>query len=127
MLSRRHLTAAAALAAALTAASSARALDCSTLPTRVYVAGSSAAKGPLGAIAKVLAVQNPPTTLIYKSLGSCAGVDAILNGTVITGTGASAASYWDGTSELKCDLDVAGNVVDVGISDVFATTCFTLP
>lgn len=124
-----RLAAAALAAGAITAASApAAALDCATLPTPVYVFGSSAVKATLAEIAKILALQNPPTTLIYKSLGSCAGVDAVLTGTPIMGAGTAAASYWgDGVNELKCDLDAAGTVADVGISDVFAETCFDLP
>ena len=48
------------------------------------------------------------------------GVDAILSSTKITGT----ASYWDATgTEKTCNVDPAGVVVDIGVSDVFATSC----
>jgi hypothetical protein len=55
------------------------------------------------------------------------GVDSILNGTPIQGSGTSALSTWDATgAEKKCDATTAV-VADIGISDVFATTCFALP
>lgn len=101
---------------------------CSSLPNPVYLTGSSASKPFLSVVAQSLASQGK-MTVIYHGLGSCLGVDAVLNATPQTGT----ASYWDGAqpnpqlAERTCDLDPAGNVTDIGISDVFATSCFTLP
>src|SRR5262249_12893507 len=65
---------AAAGALALAAASAAQAQDCSAKTNPVYVAGSSAAKPFLGAVAQALAGQSTPITLVYQSLGSCVGV-----------------------------------------------------
>jgi ABC-type phosphate transport system substrate-binding protein len=91
--------------------------DCATLPGSTYVTGSSAVKPLIAGLAKALA---GTSTLIYKGQGSCVGVDAVLNGTKLTGT----ASYWDATgTELTCNLTLTGDVADVGVSDVFATTC----
>ncbi|APR79522.1 Hypothetical protein A7982_04869 [Minicystis rosea] len=60
------------------------------------------------------------STIIYKGTGSCTGVDAVFNGTKITGT----ASYWDATgTEQTCDLTTGGDVADVGVSDVFSSSC----
>jgi hypothetical protein len=67
---------------------------------------------------------------VYLGQGSCTGVDAILNGTPLVGSGTTAPSIWDTTGkEAKCDLPTTGPAVvaDVGISDVFATSCFQLP
>src|SRR5262249_21685491 len=75
--------------------------------------------------------------------GSCNAVDAILNGTPIAtgtstmldggagdgGTGGpvdNTATYWDAMAEQTCDLD-PGTIADIGIADVFATTCQSLP
>ncbi|MEP7122463.1 MAG: hypothetical protein ABJE95_16195 [Byssovorax sp.] len=104
--------------AALTAAGSALAdPDCNSLPGSTYITGSSAVKPFMAGLGKAL---SGTTTLIYKSQGSCVGVDAVLSSTKITGT----ASYWDVTgTEKTCNLDPAGVVVDVGVSDVFATSC----
>ena len=65
-------------------------------------------------------------TVIYLGQGSCTGVDAILSGTPMTGTG---LSYWDTTgAELTCDITGASGVAaHIGISEVFATTCYQLP
>src|SRR5262245_12516626 len=105
-------------AALLTLAGSASAAPCAGLPKPVYITGSTAVKPFMAGLGKAL---NGQTTLVYKGQGSCVGVDAILNGTPITGT----ASYWDAMGmEQTCDLAVpAGDAVDVGVSDVFATTC----
>jgi len=111
------------------AARPAAALDCATLPTPVYATGSTAAKPLLAEIGRIMAAQTPPVTVVYLGGGSCAGVDAILSGTPIMGAGTGALSYWDATgTELKCDVAAASGVVaHIGISDVFATTCFQLP
>lgn len=103
------------------------AADCATLPSPVYVTGSTAAKPLLVELSKYLSTQSSPITIVYLGQGSCTGVDAILNGTPLRGSGSSALSTWDATgSERKCDLTTPV-VADVGISDVFATTCFALP
>ncbi len=104
----------------------AAATECGTLPGPVYVTGSTAAKPLLVEIGRLMAGQTPPVTVIYLGQGSCTGVDAILSGTPLGGTG---LSYWDSAGlELTCDITgVVGAVPHVGISDVFATTCFQLP
>lgn len=119
----------AAVAVLALGARAASATECAALPTPVYVTGSTAAKPLLAEIGRVMAGQTPPVTVVYFGAGSCAGVDAILSGTPIMGSGTSALSYWDASGvELKCDVTAAGGVVaHVGISDVFAQTCFQLP
>ena len=110
-------------------ARAAAAAECAALPTPVFATGSTAAKPLLAEIGKIMAAQTPPTTVVYLGAGSCAGVDAILSGTPIMGSGTSALSTWDSTgAELKCDITSASGVTaHIGISDVFATTCFMLP
>src|SRR5262249_33798836 len=103
-------------------AAPARALDCTTLSTPVYVTGSSAVKPILAQLAQILASGTTPITIVYRSQRSCTGVDAILNGTLVTGPG---VSYWAkmGT-EHNCDLTAPGVAADIGLSDVFADTCY---
>jgi ABC-type phosphate transport system substrate-binding protein len=104
-----------------------RAAECATLPNPVYVTGSTAAKPLLIELGKYLSTQSSPITIVYLGQGSCTGVDAILNGTPIQGSGNSAPSTWDAAgTEKKCDV-ITPVVADIGISDVFATTCFSLP
>ena len=105
------------------------ATDCSTLSSPVYVTGSTAAKPLLVELSKYLSTLSTPTTIVYLGQGSCTGVDAILNGTPIQGAGSAALSTWDSVGvEHKCDIAATAAVTaDIGISDVFASTCFTLP
>ncbi|HYQ15774.1 MAG TPA: hypothetical protein VEQ58_08455 [Polyangiaceae bacterium] len=97
-----------------------------TSGTVVYVTGSSAAKPFLQQIAQQLALQQ--VYLIYTGVGSCTGVDAIVNGTLMR-TGAAplptSATYWDSSSSTgkACVLPAAGVAADLGISDVFAPSC----
>jgi ABC-type phosphate transport system substrate-binding protein len=116
--------------AGLLASTGARAADCSTLPNPVYATGSSAAKGVLGKTAAVLAAQSPSITVVYLSQGSCTGVSAVLSSQPMTGTVAAgnAPSIWDvNGNESKCDIPAPGVQADIGISDVFAETCQSLP
>jgi ABC-type phosphate transport system substrate-binding protein len=118
-----------ALAVGFAAALGARradATDCASLPNPIWVTGSTAAKPLLVEIGKLMAGQSPPVSVVYLGQGSCTGVDAILSGTPMTGTG---LSYWDATgAELNCDITGASGVAaHIGISDVFATTCYQLP
>ena len=104
-------------------------LACDTLVANgavLYVTGSTAAKPFLQQIAQQLALQK--VFLVYTSVGSCTGVDAIVNGTLMR-TGASplpaSATYWDSSSSTgkACDLPAQGVNADLGISDVFAPSC----
>jgi hypothetical protein len=135
-MTSRHRTGPAAAAAvlcwSLAGAAPARAANCDTLATPIYVAGSTAAKPLLAQIGRVMANQSPPVTVVYAGAGSCNGVDDILNGTVLHGSAAAstALSTWDTAgNEQTCDLpaDGPGAVADIGMSDVFATTCVVLP
>jgi ABC-type phosphate transport system substrate-binding protein len=101
-------------------------VDCSTLTNPVYVNGSSASKPLLKAVAATLGAATPNVTIVYASSASCAGVDAIVNGTKATGT----AVFWDQTmagAETTCNLPTTGQTVDIGASDVYAATCNITP
>jgi ABC-type phosphate transport system substrate-binding protein len=96
--------------------------------TVMYVAGSTAAKPFLERIAQQLSIQDKKVYLVYASLGSCVGVDAIVNSTLLH-TGAAplpaSATYWESSSSTgkPCDLPAEGVAADLGISDVFAQSC----
>jgi hypothetical protein len=99
----------------------------------VYATGSSAAGLFLGTIAQPLEHAATPLTVVYQSQGSCIGVNAIVTSTTpMTGN----AIYWDPNlavdpsspaAQLGCLLDAGGVQADIGLSDVFATTCLNLP
>ncbi len=95
--------------------------DCASLPGVVYVSGSTAVQPVLQGLSKSL---TPTVSIVYASAGSCAGVAAIL-GTPLAAGGP--ATYWDSTGAAKtCNLPAAPQLVDVGVSDVFATSCPTV-
>jgi hypothetical protein len=123
----RSVAAAFGFGAATLLAPAAHAADCSTLGfmNPVYLSGSTAAKG---VIAKVAPVLLPSVTIVYQGAGSCTGVSSVIGTqTPITGTG-TAISYWDINGvELHCDIPAPGVQADIGISDVFADTCLSLP
>jgi hypothetical protein len=108
-----------AVASTAGAAGQPEANPCADLTNPVYVSGSSAAKPFLQQFGENLAATGE-MTLVYQSAGSCVGVDAIVNDSLIQGK----ATYWAvNGDEGSCDLDLGGTAVDLGISDVFATTC----
>ncbi len=110
---------------------------CSTVSPHpiIYAAGSTAATLFLGRVAQALANSAPNFTIVYKSLGSCAGVNAMVSAASnpLTGT----AIYWnpdmsvDPTSaagQISCQIDPGMPLyADVGFSDVFAASCVNLP
>lgn len=122
LLSHRGLVPAALLSAlAVAAAPDAHAAACPTSHP-VYVAGSSAVKPFLKLLAAQLVQLATPINVIYQGQGSCTGVSYL--STTPSGTITGNASIWDSTAtETTCTLDLAGNAVDIGVSDVYASTC----
>jgi ABC-type phosphate transport system substrate-binding protein len=113
------------LAFGWTAARPAAAAECASLPSPVFVTGSTAAKPILIQLARYLGSLTAPITIVYQGQGSCTGVDAVLSATLLQG--AAAFSTWDSSgTEVKCDVSTPV-VADIGVSDVFASTCFSLP
>jgi hypothetical protein len=113
----------AAICAALTAtsiAAPALAAACNTLPSPIYGIGGSAPSQLFAKLGKALSNASPPQTLVYQSPSACAGVQAILNGTPITGT----ANYWDATGAQKsCDLPIVGQPADFGAGSTYPLAC----
>lgn len=120
------LTGGSVLLQALFTAAPAKAANplCTDLPGYFVVSGSSAVQPTIAALGQKLA--GGTTTLVYSKQGSCTGVAAIL-GTPPAST--ATALYWDSTTTAKtpatCDLP-GSTPVDVGVSDVFATSCPTV-
>lgn len=122
MVRTRLLAAIAAGAAVGLLAPLAQAGDCSALTNPIYVTGSSAVKPFLAKLGAALSTGAAPITIVYQSQGSCKGVEALtVDGTTISGTG----TFWSSTvtGDQTCDLSLTGDAVDLGVSDVFATTC----
>ncbi len=90
--------------------------------TPVYVAGSSAVKPVLKQLSATLAaLPASPIRIVYQSVSSCTGLSDVTTAHGETATG----TWWDaGGVEQPCDVDaVAGQVPDVGVSDVYPSTC----
>lgn len=126
-LARRALTTAATLslcALGVAVPGIAQAADCATLANPVYIAGSSAIKPVLAALAPLLAAATPPITLVYSSQGSCVGVSYMTTTPVGKIDNVTTAAIWVGGAETTCSLDtVTGTTPDIGVSDVYAGTC----
>lgn len=104
---------------------------CSSLSHVVYVAGSTAAKVFVAASAVDLLSESPPINVVYQGGGSCAGGVASQTETPtnIMGNGTTFSGSPESPTEATCQLDTAGQAVDIGVSDVYSTTCgstFTL-
>jgi ABC-type phosphate transport system substrate-binding protein len=103
-------------------------------PNLVYTAGSTAIRPFLTTLSTVLAADN--VTIVYQGQGSCVGVSAVFDPNVETRKLKDVVGNWavyykpDGTSQ-ECWLDQQGRgegftdfpFVDIGISDVFQTSC----
>jgi ABC-type phosphate transport system substrate-binding protein len=103
---------------------------CASFPNVVYATGSTALVPFIAKVAQVLE-QTGKATVVFQSAGSCTGVNAMLDpaSTKMTGTAFSFdANATDPTMAQKpCALADSGVEADVAISDVFATTCVSLP
>jgi hypothetical protein len=122
-LASRACAASLAAASALAIAAPASAELCSARPNPVYVTGGG--KVAVSNLGKVLSSSG--ITVVYKLQGSCLALDAILNGTPLTGKADKGGTYYDATGDHLCDFDDAGNTTDVAISDVFPSSCMDLP
>ena len=94
---------------------------CASLPNPIYVAGSSAVGNVLAKLGGKLSAAADPTTIVYiKAGGSCDGVNAIVSGLKVS----AGPNYWDANgAKSDCTLPADGQVVDLGMSDVFPTSC----
>jgi len=112
-------------------AAQAHALDqCPSFSNKVVVVGSTAIKPLLAEVAKIVVAGSSqdaaPATVLYVGGGSCIGVDAALNGTAQK---PDSVAYWDANGVEQACAPATGVdlVADIGVSDVFASTCTALP
>jgi hypothetical protein len=94
----------------------------------VFVTGSTALKGFIQEVSKVLATQpQNPVTVVYQASGSCFGVKAAIDpGNNPLAQSAGTSTYYDGSGNAQtCVMDpTRGIAADIGASDVFYSTCF---
>lgn len=94
---------------------------CASLTDPIYVSGSSAIRPLLQTVGAKLAAAATPSTIVYVSTGSCDGVNTITTGLKVT-AGAKYVLATSGTLS-DCTLPAAGQAIDLGMSDVFPTSC----
>ncbi len=99
---------------------------CSSLPSPVYVVGSTG----LGTLAAELGqlTATVPLTLVFAAAKSCDGAKAIIQNQSALSLGLTTASYWDVTGTVHtCQLDSASQYADIGLGQLFPEACLTLP
>jgi len=94
---------------------------CASLPDPIYVSGSSAIRPLLQTVGAKLAAATTPSTIVYVSTGSCDGVNTIATSLKVT-AGAKYVLATSGTLS-DCTLPGGGQAIDLGMSDVFPTSC----
>src|SRR6187399_210454 len=111
----------AAAAAILAAAAPLAAAPCETLPSPVYVSGSSLLTPLIRAMSAALAASPSPITVVFQATDSCTAASAFATTQSPLLTGNGLIWYYTGT-QSTCELG-AGFPSDVGISDLFPATC----
>jgi hypothetical protein len=102
---------------------------CASLTNPIYLDGSSAVGPLIQGMGGPLAAQSTPVSLVYGTPGSCAGANAVALDTTPTGACATGACMGTGTAtyyltdSTPCQCQLANEHVDVGLSDVFLTSC----
>jgi ABC-type phosphate transport system substrate-binding protein len=95
--------------------------------TPVYATGSTALQSTLATVAQVLE-KTTNYVFVYQGTGSCVGVNAMISGSYKMNGLAyvidpGAADPTQSSAQIPCSLEPDGVTVDIGISDVFASTC----
>jgi hypothetical protein len=102
--------------------------DPATRPNVVYVTGSTNFEPFLKAVAPLLAQNSPPYTIVWQVSNSCSGVNSVFNADpskrlIKEGPGKLTVYYDTMGEKVPCLLEPAGNVIDVGESDIYASSC----
>ena len=122
-LTRQALVSCATVATVSLLAHTALAVDCEVdLTNQVFVFGSTASAPVWGPLAVALSTNANPPTIVYAGGGSCTGV-AALTGTALTPASFTYYNGATGVAGLACTLASATRIADLGVSDVFPTSC----
>ncbi len=94
---------------------------CPTTYPFVVVVGSNAIRGVVEYVSGELSRSANPVTVLFQSQSSCNGVAAILADRPVAGN----FKYWtyNGATRNENNCSLTERQADIGISDVFATTC----
>jgi hypothetical protein len=98
----------------------------------IFMYGTSDFAPMLRAVQPLLSAGTPPYRAIYQNASSCAGVVSVFDPTkrLMTNPAPGAtpnyAFYFDDNGQqVSCLLPAAGNTIDIGVSNLFSTTCNT--
>ena len=101
-------------------------------PNVIYMTGTSDFGPLLKQVTPLLVANTPPYRPVFVAGTSCGGVNAVFDPTLtlikdVPGSQTKAANYayyFDDTgTQVSCTLDPAGNVVDIGVSNLYSTVC----
>ncbi len=101
-------------------------------PNVIYMTGTSDFGPLLKQVTPLIMANNPPYRPVFMGGTSCGGVNAAFDPTAslikdIPGTPTKAANYAyyfdDAGNQTSCLLDPAGNVVDIGVSNLYSNVC----
>jgi len=101
-------------------------------PNVIYMTGTSDFGPLLKQVTPLLAANSPPYRAVFMAGTSCGGVSAAFGATPtvikdVAGTATKAANYayyYDDTgTQVSCTLDTDGQVVDIGVSNLYSTVC----
>ncbi|MDB4964948.1 MAG: hypothetical protein JWN44_637 [Myxococcales bacterium] len=107
--------------------------NCSDAGTnRIYMFGTSDFAPLLRAAQPLLSAGTPKYRAIYQNATSCAGVISVFDSAKrlmtnpATGAAPNYAFYFDDQGQqVGCLLDTTGNTIDIGVSNLYSTTCNT--
>ncbi len=133
-MSVRHLSVVLFVAAAALPGR-ASALQCSTLPEPTYLTATPSAEPMVQKVASLLQRSDAQrTTVIYQIRPSCSALESLVKDTLPGSCATDACMRGKGlfftldprdTEPKECDLDTAGNKIDLVLTDVFPRSCPT--
>jgi hypothetical protein len=101
-------------------------------PNVIYMYGTADFAPMLRAVQPLLSAGSPKYRAIYQNASSCAGVVSVFDSTKrlmkdpAVGASPNYAFYFDDNGvQTPCLLNPAGNTIDIGVSNLFSTTCNT--
>ena len=101
-------------------------------PNVIYMSGTSDFGPLLKQVTPLLAAGAPSYRPVFMAGTSCGGVNAVFDPALtlikdVPGSATKAANYAyyfdDAGTQVSCSLDPAGNVVDIGVSNLYSTVC----
>ncbi len=106
--------------------------NCADLPNPIYITGSTNLVPLIKAVQPLLRAGSPSYTAVFAPQTSCKGAAAVYDPDpakhIIKNITNNGAFHYDAAgNQTFCLLDTAGNLVDVGQSDVYPSSCGYAP